>query len=402
MHYIVTVQEFIYTLVFTRISGSDTFSVYTGSRDGAHFMIVWYGEVGCGREGGDVRKSRDITEGSWHCLVSVSGVEFYGVMRSLLSDRSIDADGVVVMGVGKVWCDVGSRLGEVITDCMVDTHSGLKLHRSLESRRIVEQDSSCVWDVEFCMGLSGIHDVLGECACKESLCSLNGNTVDSLCGQQESERQHVEESVGSWYWGGVILGGESWGDCVSGGGVLKGEGVSCPSQVVISVEVCHYLYFCSLLRLYLGGIPAEGSLQEAWPVQLLEKATKVSRVALTPTRDRPPLLPIPAPLLAAADKPDADTPPRRDYYLLTPRPGQGLDYQVRVVHCLSSELRLKVPVSSTVRALEARVTVLETDARRHEWQRQAADDLAVQYIMRTQALEAGARVDTLEDTGSSS
>ncbi|GJV41481.1 hypothetical protein Tco_1419921 [Tanacetum coccineum] len=54
------------------------------------------------------------------------------------------------------------------------------------------------------------------------------------------------------------------------------------------------------------------------------------------------------------------------------------------------------------RALEARVTVLETEVRRHEWQRQAADDLAVQYIMRTQALEAGARVDTLEDTGSSS
>ncbi|GJT61747.1 hypothetical protein Tco_1005280 [Tanacetum coccineum] len=51
------------------------------------------------------------------------------------------------------------------------------------------------------------------------------------------------------------------------------------------------------------------------------------------------------------------------------------------------------------RALEARVTVLETEVHRHEWQRQAADDLAVQYIMRTQALEAGARVDTLEDTG---
>ncbi|GJW78904.1 putative reverse transcriptase domain-containing protein [Tanacetum coccineum] len=42
--------------------------------------------------------------------------------------------------------------------------------------------------------------------------------------------------------------------------------------------------------------------------------------------------------------------------------------------------------------------VLETEARRHEWQRQAADDLAVQYIMCTQALETGARVDTLEDT----
>ncbi|GJT17005.1 putative reverse transcriptase domain-containing protein [Tanacetum coccineum] len=51
------------------------------------------------------------------------------------------------------------------------------------------------------------------------------------------------------------------------------------------------------------------------------------------------------------------------------------------------------------RTLEARVTLLETKVRRQEWQRQAADDLVVQYIMRTQALEAGARVDTLEDTG---
>nr|GFB25564.1 hypothetical protein [Tanacetum cinerariifolium] len=54
------------------------------------------------------------------------------------------------------------------------------------------------------------------------------------------------------------------------------------------------------------------------------------------------------------------------------------------------------------RALEARVAVLETHARRLEWQRQAADDLAIQHIMRTQDLEAGARDDTLEDTGSSS
>ncbi|GJX19544.1 hypothetical protein Tco_0222221 [Tanacetum coccineum] len=53
------------------------------------------------------------------------------------------------------------------------------------------------------------------------------------------------------------------------------------------------------------------------------------------------------------------------------------------------------------RTLKARITVLETEARRHEWQRQAADDLAVEHIMRTQALEARARMDTLEDTGSS-
>nr|GEY60206.1 hypothetical protein [Tanacetum cinerariifolium] len=51
------------------------------------------------------------------------------------------------------------------------------------------------------------------------------------------------------------------------------------------------------------------------------------------------------------------------------------------------------------RTLEARVTVLETQVRRHEWQRQTADDFVVQHIMRTQALEAGVRIDTLEDTG---
>nr|GEU86538.1 hypothetical protein [Tanacetum cinerariifolium] len=54
------------------------------------------------------------------------------------------------------------------------------------------------------------------------------------------------------------------------------------------------------------------------------------------------------------------------------------------------------------KALEARVAVLETQARRHEWQRQTTDDFAIQHIMRTQALEAGARIDTLEDTSSSS
>ncbi|GJW63223.1 hypothetical protein Tco_0115107 [Tanacetum coccineum] len=72
------------------------------------------------------------------------------------------------------------------------------------------------------------------------------------------------------------------------------------------------------------------------------------------------------------------------------------------VHSVRAEalgLSLRAHLALT---LEAQVTVLETEARRHEWQRQAADDLAVQYIMRTQALEAGARIDALEDTGSSS
>ncbi|GJU16559.1 hypothetical protein Tco_1144525 [Tanacetum coccineum] len=52
------------------------------------------------------------------------------------------------------------------------------------------------------------------------------------------------------------------------------------------------------------------------------------------------------------------------------------------------------------RALEARIRVLETQAYHHEWQRQDADDRAIEHIMRTQALEAGARIDTLEDTAS--
>ncbi|GJT52556.1 reverse transcriptase domain-containing protein [Tanacetum coccineum] len=51
------------------------------------------------------------------------------------------------------------------------------------------------------------------------------------------------------------------------------------------------------------------------------------------------------------------------------------------------------------RALEALITVLETQAGRLEWQRQDADDRATRHIMRIQALEAGARDDTLEDTG---
>ncbi|GKC22250.1 hypothetical protein Tco_1024400 [Tanacetum coccineum] len=57
---------------------------------------------------------------------------------------------------------------------------------------------------------------------------------------------------------------------------------------------------------------------------------------------------------------------------------------------------------AAMRTLKARITVLETEALRHEWQRQDADDHAVKHIMRTQTLEARARMDTLEDTGSSS
>ncbi|GKF05578.1 hypothetical protein Tco_0036246 [Tanacetum coccineum] len=136
----------------------------------------------------------------------------------------------------------------------------------------------------------------------------------------------------------------------------------------------------------------------------------------------------------------ADTPPRKRLLLTTPRPGYEVgesfaaaaarqprptmahrvdhshvdtmetrfrDIERRMMTALemvNMRISYQVDVRSkeSSEALEARVTVLETDVRRHEWQRQAADDITVQHIMRTQALEAGARVDTLEDTGSSS
>ncbi|GJV57841.1 hypothetical protein Tco_1458846 [Tanacetum coccineum] len=171
----------------------------------------------------------------------------------------------------------------------------------------------------------------------------------------------------------------------------------------------------------------------------------------------PPLLPIPLPAPSTsrrADIPEADTPPRKRLLLTTPRPscevgessaaarqpGPTMAHRVDYSLVDTMETRFRDTESRMMtalemvnmrvsyqererlayeqesiqthqdlarseahcRALEARVTVLETEVRRHEWQRQAADDLAVQHIMRTQALEAGARVDTLEDTGSSS
>ncbi|GJR48019.1 hypothetical protein Tco_1316122 [Tanacetum coccineum] len=53
------------------------------------------------------------------------------------------------------------------------------------------------------------------------------------------------------------------------------------------------------------------------------------------------------------------------------------------------------------RALLARLETLETHMSRMEWQRQRAEDDAVRQIMHTQVLEARARIDTVEDAGSS-
>nr|GFB01915.1 hypothetical protein [Tanacetum cinerariifolium] len=181
---------------------------------------------------------------------------------------------------------------------------------------------------------------------------------------------------------------------------------------------------------------------------------------LVPAEDEAPASLLPPGFLSLSGIPEADTPPWNRPLLATPRPGcevgesyaaaarrpgpnmaHRVDYnyvetRLRVterrmmaalelvnlrdraavraeIEVLRSEIlayeqegiqtREALAISEAYcRALEARVTVLETHARRLEWQRQAADDFAVQHIMHTQALEAGARDDTLEDTSSSS
>ncbi|GKB22463.1 hypothetical protein Tco_0861864 [Tanacetum coccineum] len=178
----------------------------------------------------------------------------------------------------------------------------------------------------------------------------------------------------------------------------------------------------------------------------------------------PPLLPIPLPAPSTSrrvDIPEADTSPRKRLLLTAPRPGcevgessaaaaarQPGPTMARRVDCSSVDTvdvrsreslevysrhhdaqkdRAAVTAEIEVlrrerlayeqqsietrqalarseaynRALEAQVTVLETQAHRHKWQRQDANDRAMRHIMRIQALEAGARDDTLEDTSSS-
>nr|GEW95708.1 hypothetical protein [Tanacetum cinerariifolium] len=167
----------------------------------------------------------------------------------------------------------------------------------------------------------------------------------------------------------------------------------------------------------------------------------------------PPWLPISTPSTSRRARiPEADTPPQNRPLLATPRPGyeveessspaarragptmaHGVDYSYMETRLQDTERRMMAALDlvnrrievlrserlaykeegiqtrealarseAHCRALEARVAVLETHARRLEWQRQAANDFVVEHIMRTQALEVGARDDTLEDAGSSS
>nr|GEV40672.1 reverse transcriptase domain-containing protein [Tanacetum cinerariifolium] len=98
----------------------------------------------------------------------------------------------------------------------------------------------------------------------------------------------------------------------------------------------------------------------------------------------PPLLPIHLPVPSTsrrAEIPEADMPPQKRLLLTAPRPGCKKD---------RAAVRAEIKVLRRER-LAYEQEMLETQAHRHEWQRQTADDLAVQHIMCTQALEAGFR-----------
>nr|GFD28189.1 hypothetical protein [Tanacetum cinerariifolium] len=100
---------------------------------------------------------------------------------------------------------------------------------------------------------------------------------------------------------------------------------------------------------------------------------------------------------------EADTPPWNRPLLATPRPGCEVRESSTAaarrpgptmaygVDCSYVENRLR----DTKRRMMAALELVNL-------RRQAVDDLAVQHILRTQALKAGARNETLEDTGSSS
>ncbi|GJR95471.1 hypothetical protein Tco_0267645 [Tanacetum coccineum] len=77
--------------------------------------------------------------------------------------------------------------------------------------------------------------------------------------------------------------------------------------------------------------------------------------------------------------------------------GQRTAYETKLHEVRQAYLRSE----AQNRALLARLETLETHMTRMEWQRQRAEDDAVRQIMRTYVLKARARINMVEDTGSS-
>ncbi|GKF70304.1 hypothetical protein Tco_0203361, partial [Tanacetum coccineum] len=147
-------------------------------------------------------------------------------------------------------------------------------------------------------------------------------------------------------------------------------------------------------------IPSEDPYEEA-AQQLLEQAPRFAEYVPDPLEleDHVPVY-IPEP-----EHPE-DLVPAEDEALPTPLlPPSFLSLRVRPLspRALAAEMRdvasflhhslhpsgtpPLLPIPLPAPSTSCRATVLETKVHRHEWQRQAADDLAVRHIMRTQALE---------------
>ncbi|GKC51717.1 hypothetical protein Tco_1074462 [Tanacetum coccineum] len=77
--------------------------------------------------------------------------------------------------------------------------------------------------------------------------------------------------------------------------------------------------------------------------------------------------------------------------------GQRTAYEIELREVRHDNLSSK----SQNKVLLAQIETLETHMSRMEWQRQSAEDIVVKQMMRTQVLEARARIDTVEDAGSS-
>ncbi|GJU83068.1 hypothetical protein Tco_1285433, partial [Tanacetum coccineum] len=92
----------------------------------------------------------------------------------------------------------------------------------------------------------------------------------------------------------------------------------------------------------------------------------------------------------ADPKEDDDEDPEEDPIDYPADGGDDEDDEMDIEEDEDADMDITMPRRIVQLALKARVTVLEIEVHHHEWQRQAADDLVVQYIMRTQALEAGA------------
>nr|GEX19578.1 hypothetical protein [Tanacetum cinerariifolium] len=138
----------------------------------------------------------------------------------------------------------------------------------------------------------------------------------------------------------------------------------------------------------------------------------------------PPLLPLSTPSTShRAGIPEADTPPRNRPLLATPRPGfevgessaadarwprptmaHGVDCSYVETRLRDTERRMMAVLELVNLRVSYQVDVctresLEFCTRHHDAQKdRAAVRAEIEHIMRTQALEAGARDDTLEDT----